>query len=155
MQVDLGLINGDVMRSPEPRTVDLSGRIESPLLGKIQAGSLTCAQLETEIQGAFRDMGETKQALVFVRIVGFQRPNFVAIDRNPRFTTCSSVNNQLANPPALHPIQHRQPPIIAHQRACAMGEHRFDDLMLRGFGRFVSGAATAGVLDGQMEGRCA
>jgi hypothetical protein len=73
MELEISL--ADVSLQPGLRkTVDFSGQIDLPLLGKMKAAGLTCAQLESEIDQAFRDMGETKLLAFSVRIVGFQPP---------------------------------------------------------------------------------
>src|SRR5438270_9509153 len=55
-------------------TVDIVGRIELPLLGKLKASGLTCAQLETKLTEAYNGLGVTKYVQVYVRVAGFQPP---------------------------------------------------------------------------------
>jgi hypothetical protein len=74
MELEINLLD-TVSQRVEPRTVDLSGQIELPLLGKMKAGGLTCAQFETEINHAYKEAGQTASAHVSVRIVGFQPPD--------------------------------------------------------------------------------
>jgi hypothetical protein len=73
MQLEISLV--DVTGAPTLlRTVDLSGQIQLPILGKMKAAGLTAVQLETQINQAFMDAGAIKLLTVSVRIVGFQPP---------------------------------------------------------------------------------
>ena len=58
------------------RTVDadFTGQIGLPLIGKLQAGGLTCAQLETAISKAYEEAGTSRYVEVSVRVVGLQPP---------------------------------------------------------------------------------
>src|SRR5258708_6766528 len=75
MQLEITLqdVNPTLPARP-PFDVDLFGRIDLPLIRKMKASGLTCAQLETEIHSAYGAMGTTADPIVSVRIVGFQPP---------------------------------------------------------------------------------
>jgi hypothetical protein len=66
--------------SPLPRLrVDSSGQVDLPLLGKMKVAGLTCAQVGSNINAAFRDAGGGKRVEVEIRIVGFQTPDWLVI----------------------------------------------------------------------------
>ena len=72
MQLEISLdVNPPATRALD---VDLSGRIDLPLIGKMKASGLTCAQLETKIHSAYWAMGTTADPRVSVRIVGLHPP---------------------------------------------------------------------------------
>jgi hypothetical protein len=69
------MLTGVPCPSSQLVTVDLSGRIDLPPFGEVNASGLTCAELASQIENTYQRMGSLYPLGFDVRVRGFRAPS--------------------------------------------------------------------------------